>query len=38
MTIYIAYLRDDGDAGYSLEFPDLAGCVVRGANPGLAGW
>lgn len=37
MTTYIAYLRSDGDAGYTLEFPDLAGCVVRGANPGQLG-
>lgn len=35
MTTYIAYLRHNGDSTYTIEFPDLAGCVVSGANPGM---
>lgn len=34
MTTYIAYLRQNDDGRYAVEFPDLPECVTVGDNPG----
>lgn len=34
MTTYIAYLRQNDDGRYAVEFPDLPECVTVGENPG----
>jgi predicted RNase H-like HicB family nuclease len=37
MTSFIAYLSQNSDSTYSIEFPDLPGCVTVGENPGIVG-
>lgn len=35
MASFIAFLRQNDDASYTVEFPDLPGCSASGNNPGL---
>ena len=35
MTSFIAFLRQNDDGTYSIEFPDLPGCVTVGENLAL---
>lgn len=34
MASFIAFLRKNGDCTYTIEFPDLPGCVTVGENLG----
>jgi predicted RNase H-like HicB family nuclease len=35
MTTFLAFLRKNDDGTYTVEFPDLPGCVTAGENLGL---